>query len=263
MLHKKLSLPALALIAGAFACTGDNQSQAAQDTTARDLTLAPAESVSLSGGDAPAVASPVPAAPAPRSAPPVSRPRNTNPVPTRPAAPTTVSLATGTEFGLTLRDSISSRRNRAGESFLATTPADVKNSEGRVVIPAGAEVQGTIVEIKPAPNPNEQGTLTLAISSVTVRGQSYPLKADIVAAATQRQGRGIEGADVARTGAGAAAGAIVGRLLGKNSRGAVIGGIVGGAAGAATSAAVKDSDIVLPAGANLTIRLTEALAVRL
>ncbi|MGH7754082.1 MAG: hypothetical protein ACREN5_14850, partial [Gemmatimonadales bacterium] len=66
MLHYKLYLPALALIAAAVACAGDNQSQAAHDTTARDLTLAPppAESVTVTGRDAPATPpNPQPAAP--------------------------------------------------------------------------------------------------------------------------------------------------------------------------------------------------------
>ena len=133
----------------------------------------------------------------------------------------------------------------------------MKDAAGRVVIPQGSVVTGSIVDVQPAPNPRETGTMQLAVTSITVRGTSYPLAASIDSAETVMKGRGIEGADAARVGAGAAAGAIAGRILGGNKKGTIIGGIVGAAAGAAVSAGVKDVDIVLPAGARLVISLTK------
>src|SRR6267143_444832 len=65
----------------------------------------------------------------------------------------------------------------------------------------------------------------------------------------------------AKVGAGAAAGAVLGRILGGNKKGTIIGGIVGGLAGAGVASQTKDSDIVLPAGAHIIIRLTKELAV--
>jgi hypothetical protein len=138
---------------------------------------------------------------------------------------------------------------------------DVKNAAGQVVIPAGARVNGKITEVKPAPNPRTPGTLTLDVTSVTVRGNSYPIEAAVDSIETTHQGRGVTGGDAAKVGAGAAAGAILGRVIGGNSKGTVVGGVIGGIAGAGVASHTKDSDIVLPKGAHIIIRLTKELAV--
>ena len=138
---------------------------------------------------------------------------------------------------------------------------DIKNAAGKVVIPAGSVVNGKIADVKPAPNPNAPWTLTLSVSSITVRGTSYPIEASVDSLETIHKGRGVTTGDAAKVGAGAAAGAILGRVLGGNKKGTIIGGIVGGAAGAAVAHSTKDSDIVLPAGAHIIIRLTKELAV--
>jgi hypothetical protein len=158
-------------------------------------------------------------------------------------------------------DTITSRRAKAGDAFSATVVQDVRNAEGRVVLPAGAVARGEIVEVRPAPSANRTGTLTLALHTVSLRGQDYPIAISVDSLETVHKGRGIEGADAARVGAGAAAGAVVGRVLGKDSKGTVIGGVVGAAAGAGVSAAVKDVDIVLPRGAHIIVRLAERLTV--
>jgi hypothetical protein len=139
---------------------------------------------------------------------------------------------------------------------------DVKDAGGRVVIPAGSVVNGQITAVKPAPNPNETGTLTLAFSTITVRGGEYPLEVTVDSIETVHKGRGITGRDAAKVGAGAAAGAIVGRIIGKDTKGTVIGGAVGAAVGAGVAASTKDVDIVLPKGAHIVVRLANRLQVR-
>ena len=240
----------------AAACAGDQQSSQSADSTARNLTLAPAES-SAALQDVPVTQSASPA-PAPRSAPPVARPA----VPPRPPAPTTRTLASGTHFDMAAADTISSRTAKAGDPFTARVVEDVKNAAGQVVIPAGSVVHGTIAEVKSAPNPNTPGTLTLAVSSVSVRGTSYPLEASIDSLETIHKGRGVTTGDAAKVGAGAVAGAFLGRVVGGNKKGTIIGGVVGGAVGAGVAATSKDSDIVLPAGAHILVTLSKPLTVR-
>jgi hypothetical protein len=231
---------------------GENASNASADSTARNLTLAPAES-SAAMRDMPATPPPTPPVTAP-----VTRPR-----PPAPAAPTTVTLPAGAHFGMAATDTITSRTAKPGDAFTAQVVEDVRNAAGKVVIPAGSQVSGTITDVKPAPNPNTPGTLTLAVSSVTIRGTNYPLEATIDSVATVRKGRGITTGDAAKVGAGAAAGAILGRVIGGNKKGTIIGGIVGGAVGAGVAQTSKDSDIVLPAGAHIIVTVTKALTVRL
>ena len=235
---------------------GENASNASADSTARNLTLAPAES-SAAMRDMPATPPPTPPATAPVTRP-VERPR-----PPAPAAPTTVTLPAGTHFDMAAGDTITTRTAKVGDPFTARVVEDVRNPAGRVVIPAGSQVNGTVTEVRPNPNPNTPGTLTLAVSSVTIRGTNYPLEGTIDSLETVHKGRGITTGDAAKVGAGAAAGAILGRVIGGNKKGTIIGGIVGGAVGAGVAQTSKDSDIVLPAGAHIIVTVTKPLTVRL
>ncbi|HEX9630981.1 MAG TPA: glycine zipper domain-containing protein [Gemmatimonadales bacterium] len=177
------------------------------------------------------------------------------------AAPASYTLSTGTQVDAALTNVISSRQARTGDTFTASVVRDVKSAGGRVAIPAGSQVQGTITDVSPAPNRQSTGTLTLAISSVTVRGQTYPINASIDSLQTITEGRGIEPIDAARVGVGAAAGAILGRVIGGNATGTIIGGVAGGVTGAVVSDIMKDEDIVLPAGSHLSLTLRQRLTV--
>src|SRR5204863_8320280 len=217
-------------------CVKSDQANQTADSTARNLTLAPTESTAAIK-DVPAPAT-EPAKVAPK--PPATR---------KPAAPTTLTAASGTRVPLAVSESISTRQAKAGDAFTATVAQDVKDAAGHVVIPAGSAAQGTIVAAEPAPNPNSSGQLTLDVKSVSVRGTSYAVDATVESMDTVMKGRSVTKADAAKVGGGAIAGALVGKLFGKNAKGAVIGGAVGAAAGAAAARASRDIDIILPKGA--------------
>jgi hypothetical protein len=178
-----------------------------------------------------------------------------------PATPTSHTLAAGTLVDAVINDTINSRHAIAGDAFTARVAEDVRDSGDRVAIPAGSTVHGIITDVSPADNSRSTGTLTLAISSVTVDGSTYDMDASIDALETIDEGRGIESGDVARVVGGAAAGAIIGQVIGGNTKGTIIGGVVGGVAGAAVSVAIKDVDIVLPAGSRLKMTLRQPLTV--
>ena len=176
-------------------------------------------------------------------------------------SPPSWSLDAGRTFTVVTSDAISSRSAKPGDSFSASVLSDVLDSRGRIAIPAGALVSGSITDVKAARGPSSSGTLTLAVSSVTVRGKSYPLDASISALDTERQGRGITAGDAAKVAGGAAAGAIIGQVIGKNTKGTVIGAVVGGAVGAGYAVATKDSDIRLPEGTHIVVTLRQRLSV--
>src|SRR5262245_21049541 len=249
---KRLAIIATIAACGLSACQKQDQAQTS-DSTARDLTLAPTESTTAMR-DVPANP---PAAP-PAVRPPAARPPAPPPAPARPA---TRTLSAGAKLDLAANDTLSSRTSKTGDAFSAHVVEAVKNAAGQVVIPAGAVVNGRITEVKPAPNPRTPGTLTLAVTSVTVGGKTYPIEASVDSLETIHKGRGVTSGAAAKVGAGAAAGAILGRVIGGNSKGTVIGGIVGAAAGAGVASTTKDSDIVLPAGAHIIVRLTKELTV--
>src|SRR6266496_5126399 len=169
------SLAAAAVLS--LACAKGEQSNAAADSTARNLTLAPSET-SAARHDVPAPER----APVETKKAPATRPK-----PATPPAPTMYTAAAGTHLDMAVTDTISSRTNHAGDAFSARVVDDVKDAQGHVVIPAGAVIGGTVMAVKPAPNPNEPGTLTLAVSTVTVRGTKYDLDARIDSLETVRR----------------------------------------------------------------------------
>src|SRR2546423_8713683 len=226
---EKHGLLVAALAGIAFlACVKGEQANRSADSTARNLTPAPTESTAAMK-DVPAAAT-EPAKAAPEKATPVKKP-----TPPKPAAPAPLMLAAGTHVPLAASDTITTRTAKAGDAFSATVSQAVKDPSGRVVIPEGATVSGTIAVAEPAPNPNSTGKLELSVTSVSVRGASYPIDASVVAMDTVMKGRGVTKADAAKVAGGAVAGAIVGKLLGKNTKGAVIGGAAGGGGGRAAA----------------------------
>jgi hypothetical protein len=176
-------------------------------------------------------------------------------------ASATRTLEAFRQFSIATTATISSRTAKPGDSFTAAVVGDVQDAAGRIAIPAGSLVSGTITDVKSAPNPSSPGTLTLAVNSVAVNGRSYPIEASIDSLATERHGRSVSGSDAVKVGVGAAAGAIVGQIIGKNSKGTIIGAVVGAAAGGAYAVATKDGDISLPAGTHVVITLMQRLNI--
>ncbi len=252
----------VALAVGALAaCGGDkNENVAAADSLGRDLQLAPVDSGAPLNDQPAAAPDPAPA-PAPKAAAPRPKPKPPAPAPATPAAKPAAapaSLASGTVIKSTMDDSISSRRNKAGETVTATTLADIKDASGRTVIPAGSKIKMTITAIKESENKSDKtGTLTLAVSDVTVNGRSYALNASIDSVSRSLQGRGTNAGDIAKVGAGTGIGAVVGRVIGGSTKGAVIGGVIGGAVGTQRAVETKDRDVVVPAGSRIIITLKE------
>lgn len=247
-----LHIAASLAMVGFLGCAKGEQTSQSADSTARNLTLAPTESTAAMKDVPSRTTEAAKPAPEPKKAP------APKPAPPKPAP---LMLAAGTRVGLTANDSISTRSAHAGDPFTATVSHDVKDASGRVIIPAGSTVSGTISAAEPAPNPNSTGRIELSVTSVSVRGKSYPIQATVVSKDTVMQGRGVTKADAAKVAGGAVAGAILGKIIGKNTKGAVIGGAAGAAAGAAAARASRDIDVVIPKGAAITIKLDQSLTV--
>jgi hypothetical protein len=266
----RMVLAALTLAALAACGRGDRSDVASADSLNRDLQLAPVDtSATLNDQPAADTATPAPpatSAPAPASAPkpkpkPKPAPAPAAPAPTpaaQPAPAAPAALSAGTALSLTTDAEIHSRKNKVGDEVTATVGKDIKDATGRTVIPAGSKVTLQVTAIAPSDSKSDTtGTLTLKPVSVVVNGQTQPIAASISGVHTKLVGRGVDGADAAKVGAGTAAGAIVGRVLGGSTKGAVIGGIIGGAVGTQRAVETKDRDVVLPAGTGITVTLDQ------
>ena len=189
--------------------------------------------------------SPAPA-PAPAPAPP----------PAAAPAPAPLALASGTALRTTVLDSIHSRTSAVGDAIRLRVTADYTDGSGRVVIPAGAIVTMAIIEIAPAPNRGDAGTLVLSARNIAIDGATYPIVARSTDFEYELRARGIGTGEVAKTGAGAVAGGIIGRVIG-GKKGTVVGAIGGAAAGAAVASSTADRDVIVAAGKPMTITLRD------
>jgi hypothetical protein len=250
------------LVAGwAVACGGKTDARTSSaDSSGRNLALAPAESSAKPINDRPISATTASKGPerkpAATPAKPEAKAPEPRPQPQPPAPePPPPSLATGTSLSLAAVDSINSRHNAKGDPVTATLGADVKDSLGRTVIPAGAVLVGRVSDID-AGHPGSPGRLVITFSRVQFGGKSYGITAHVDSMATVEKGRAVQATDAAKVGAGAVVGGILGRLIGGNKTGTIVGAAAGGAAGAGVAAKTRDVDIVLPAGAYLRVTLT-------
>ena len=277
MHNRALTFAALAFLAACGA--RDRTDTARADSLGRDLELAPAEStVALNDQpaaqpeQAPPVSTPAAtpprttpqaSAPKPKPQPPAAQPSETPASqPTRPnVAPAPLTLPAGTAITASATDSITSRKNKVGESITARIPSDVRDENGRVIIPAGSTARFTITALAPAENKNAtHGTINLQLASINVRGRDYPVSGSASSVEHTLQGRGVTTGDAAKVGAGAAAGAIAGRILG-GKKGTVIGGVVGAAVGTGVAVETADRDVVVAPGNAINFALGEELVV--
>ena len=96
--------------------------------------------------------------------------------------------------------------------------------------------------------------MTLAFDQITVKGRDYPFRATVTQAL---ESEGIRG-EAGRIGAGAGVGAIIGGILG-GFKGAMAGILIGGGG---TIAATEGTDVELPAGTVLRLRVDTPLDLR-
>jgi hypothetical protein len=167
-----------------------------------------------------------------------------------------VTIPEGTTLSVTLIDSLSSETSKTGDTFRASLATPLVGDDGRVAIPAGAEVEGTVADATAAAHFAGNSNLALQLTRVTVGGKSY----DITTAQWAKKGAG-RGTRTAETiGGGAAVGALIGGLIG-GGKGAAIGAGAGGAAGTGVQAATRGEEVKLPSETRLDFSLTNAVTV--
>jgi hypothetical protein len=163
-------------------------------------------------------------------------------------------IPVGTEIDVRLQQALSSKTAQVEDRFEATTMVDVRDDRDRVLIPAGSVLRGVVSSVDKAGRIERQGKMTLAFDKVTVKGRDYPFRATVTQAL---ESEGIRG-EAGKIGAGAGVGAIIGGILG-GFKGAMAGILIGGGG---TIAATEGSDVELPAGTVLRLRVDTPLDLR-
>jgi len=162
-----------------------------------------------------------------------------------------VTVPDGTEIAVRLEQAVSSATARREDRVEASVAESVR-VDGRVVIPAGATIRGIVTNVEPARRPSNGGRLELSFDQVEMANGR---RADIRSRVVSVDEGGIS---KKRAGIGAALGGILGGIL-DGKQGALIGVLVGGGGAVVGS---KGSDVELPAGTVLNVRLDQFIAAR-
>jgi hypothetical protein len=165
----------------------------------------------------------------------------------------TSSIPAGQEIDVRLESQLYSDTAQVEDRFEATTVVDLYRGN-EVLIPAGSVLRGVVRTVEKASRTDRKGSLTVAFDQITVRGRTYPMRGTVTQAL---ESEGIKG-EAARVGAGAGIGAIIGGILG-GAKGALLGVLIGGGG---TIAATEGTDVKLPAGTVLRVRLDTPPNVR-
>ena len=182
----------------------------------------------------------------------------------------------GTRIALALRNSIDTKHSREGDRVYLETVYPVAR-DGRIVIPRGSFVNGTVTISKPAGRAKGKGELYVRFDSLTLpNGVTRDFRSRLASAEGKtvdpKEGKVSGERDKAHdartvattTGMGATLGGLIGRASGSTLKGIGVGGAAGAAAGLAGIMMKKGPDATLRAGTTLEmildrdLRFTEA-----
>ena len=167
-------------------------------------------------------------------APPNTHPVETDRVSAEPVAPppppppqfTEVTVPADSVIGLKIETALSSETAHVEERVKARVTRDVR-ADGRVAIPAGSRVLGSVSLVDRGGRMKEQARLGVRFHTVILAdGTELPLQTETIF----REGESPAQASAAKIGGAAIGGAILGAILG-GGKGAAIGGAVGAGGG--------------------------------
>lgn len=242
----------------AAACSATDRSQSAptgQETAAgsaavdaaRPETDRPAGSSARTDAAPAAAATPAPAAPA-TPAPSAAA------TPAPPLAPQSreLTIPKGTVLNVTLATTVASDTSKVEDTVRGTLAKPVVVS-GTTVVPAGAEVVGSVLEANQSGRVKGRASIAFRFDRLRVGNESHSIQTARIAreAATNR------GKDAKNIGIGAAAGAIIGGVAGGGDA-AAIGAAVGGTGAALVT---KGDEIRLPAGTAVSTTLQDSVTL--
>jgi len=169
--------------------------------------------------------------------------------------PAPVTVPSGTQISIRLTNELNSETAQVGDTFRGaiSTPVVVN---GVTVIPTTADVEGHVVDVKPAGRYAGQSDLVIELTRLLIQGKSYPLITDRWS--KQNAGRGK--ATAAKVGGGAALGAVLGGIFG-GGKGAAIGGAVGAGAGTGAASVGKGQQVILKPETILNFQMQNSISV--
>jgi hypothetical protein len=187
-------------------------------------------------------------------------------------APSEYVVEAGTRILMRLTNAVNTKHTRAGDRVYLETVVPVFVN-GKLIIPRGSYVAGTVTESKEAGRVKGKSALNVRFDSLTLPNgvardlRSRPSAADTSGSLDRKEGRiegeGNKGGDARTVGqttaAGAGIGSIAGAASGHLGMGAGIGAAAGAAAGLGRVFGSRGPDVVLPAGTTMELSLDRDL----
>lgn len=180
------------------------------------------------------------------------------PEPVAPPAPEFVELVVPADavMGLQLETTVSSERAKVEDAVDARVTRDVRVG-GRVAIPAGSIVHGTVTDVVRGGKVRERARLSIRFHTVVLgNGDRLALRTDAITREGEAPGR----ESAAKIGGAAIGGAILGAILG-GGKGAAIGAGVGAGGGTAAVMAGDRNSVTIPAGSTVSVRVQQPVSV--
>src|SRR5580658_2630102 len=180
------------------------------------------------------------------------------PAPLPPPAPgpppvTGVQIPTGTPITVRMIDSVDSNQAHLGQTFRASVDEPVLMND-QTVIPRGADALVKLVEDQQSGKFEGKTILTLALTDITINGQTIDTTTGDVTKASSSRGARTAGV----VGGATALGAIIGALAG-GGRGAAIGAASGAAVGTGAQVITKGQQVKIPSETRLNFTLQQPI----
>jgi hypothetical protein len=188
-------------------------------------------------------------------------PEPSRPVEPQPEAPRVpqfeeVILPAASVIGLQLEGAVSSERARLEDRVEARVSRDVM-AAGRVAIPAGARVVGSVVAVDTGGKVKTPARVGIRFHTLVLAdGSEVGLRTEPI----YRDGESPAGNSAKKIGGAAVAGAILGGILG-GSKGAAIGGATGAAGGTASVMSGDRAAVNMPSGTFLNAKLSSPATI--
>jgi type IV secretory pathway VirB10-like protein len=165
-------------------------------------------------------------------------------------------LPTASVIGLQLDTSLSSERARVEDRVDAHVTRDVMVS-GRVAIPSGSRVIGSVVAVEQGGKVKEPARLAIRFHTLILAdGSQVMLRTETI----DRRSESPASSSTKKIGGGAVAGTILGAIIG-GGKGAAAGGAIGAGAGTAAVMAGDRATVAMPAGQLLNARLSSPTTI--
>ena len=169
-----------------------------------------------------------------------------------------VIVPTSSVIGLQVTTALSSERTQVEDRVEARVTRDVL-SAGRVAIPAGSRVVGSVTLVERGGKVKERARLGVRFHTLVLAdGSELALRTEGIF----REGEPPSGESARKIGGAANGGAILGAILG-GGKGAVVGGATGAAGGTAAVMTGDRNAATLSSGTVVNVRLTAPLSVEL